>query len=137
MESIKTFKLTDDLSILMDQFQKLYFKKGENILETSHPKSLLLILPFFEKDYNTESLKEQFIPYQIAELIPFDRLISFLITEMQSPYWIELVLNFIISHSLVNNLSESTLKTISNELERKIYPQKIRHLFIKILRKAK
>ncbi|MCW3463683.1 hypothetical protein [Chitinophaga nivalis] len=113
-----------------------FFLQKENYLENIRFKtSLLRLLTQFE--LSVDSIHEGIVSedYSIEHIFPFDDLMFFLIQDMKSSYWLNLVCVFLLNDQVKFKLNVDTLSRLKTKEFIYWLPQKETHLMWKLMSK--
>jgi hypothetical protein len=97
--------------------------------------SLIRLLALFElpvDKINSFIIDEN---YRIEEILPLSELICFLVIDMRSIYWMELICSFLLSNEVTFQLNMDSVNCLKNRDLTDWLPQRVRHLTRKIINK--
>lgn len=133
-----------NLIFAIDKKVNIYLEDSDNVLledgtyraNIKERYSLLRLLPLFERpiDEIISSLKDS--RYKIENILPINELVFFLITEMRSSYWINLVCSFLLDERIHFRFNQDILNKLKDRNIIKWLPQKESHLMKKVVSKS-
>lgn len=97
--------------------------------------SLLALLKLFQSPVSEilASIKDE--KFRIEEILPLNELLIFLLTEMKSSFWMNLVCNFLLNDLVNARLHITTLNSLRDPELLRWLPQKELHLVRKLVKR--
>jgi hypothetical protein len=101
--------------IYINDHDELLLEQKSYIDSLKTKSSLLRLLPLFE--FSIDNIIEGVIikEYKIEDILPLNELILFLIKDMKSSYWFNLVCSFLLSDRINFKLSFEVMNSLKNQ----------------------
>ncbi|RAJ75618.1 hypothetical protein CLV59_109232 [Chitinophaga dinghuensis] len=118
------------------QFDGQFLLKQNEYLENIMLRtSLIRFLSQFELSVDEVKTRVTDEEFRVEDLIPFNEFIPFLIMDIKSIYWLDLVCTFLLNDQIQFKLNSQALDLLRDKDSTAWLPQKEKHLIWKLVRK--
>lgn len=109
---------------------------NNNFYAINSKASLIKLLVLFELPLDRINSCIIDSSYSIGEILPLSELVCFLVTDMRSTYWIELVFSFLLNDDVTIRLNADGINCLENKDLINWLPQNVFHLVKKVINKS-
>ncbi len=114
---------------------QFFLKQNDYLGLITLKTSLIRLLAQFELSADEIKNRVTGKEFEVEDVIPFNELTSFLIKDIRSTYWLNLVCNFLLNDQIQFKFNSQALNVLRDKESTAWLSQKEKHLILKLIRK--